>query len=105
HWSEENRNSYALWPRLDYQANSNNEQTSTWFMRNGSFLRLKQAEFGYTFPVHLVNRIRIKNIRLFVNGTNLWLWSPFKLWDIEQAGRGLDYPIQRVYNAGIQVSL
>ncbi|HWK57718.1 MAG TPA: TonB-dependent receptor [Parapedobacter sp.] len=105
HWSEENRNSYALWPRLDYQANSNNQETSTWFMRNGSFLRLKQAEFGYTLPVTLVNRVRIKNVRFFVNGTNLWLWSPFKLWDIEQAGRGLDYPVQRVYNVGIQVSL
>lgn len=105
HWSEENRDLYALWPRLDYQANSNNQQTSTWFMRNGAFLRLKQVEFGYTLPTELVNRVKIQHLRVFLNGTNLANWSSFKLWDIEQAGRGLDYPVQRVYNLGIQVSL
>jgi TonB-linked SusC/RagA family outer membrane protein len=40
HWSETNQNTYALWPRLDYQVNNNNKQTSTYFMRNGAFLRL-----------------------------------------------------------------
>src|SRR3546814_1110649 len=98
-------NSYALWPRLDNQLNSNNDQTSTWFMRNGAFLRLKQAEFGYTLPAHLTNKLKIQHVRVYLNGTNLALWSPFKLWDIEQAGRGLDYPLQRVYNIGINVSL
>ena len=104
YWSEENRNSYALWPRLDNLSNSNNNQRSTWFMRNGSFLRLKQVEFGYTLPKTLANRILLQSVRLYVNGTNLANLSSFKLWDIEQAGRGLDYPVQRVYNFGLQVS-
>ena len=50
HWSEENQDMYAVWPRLSPVLNQNNVQTSTWFMRNGSFLRLKQAEVGYTIP-------------------------------------------------------
>src|SRR5690625_6047343 len=48
HWSEENQNLYALWPRLSSIVNENNTQRSTWFMRDGSFLRLKQLEFGYS---------------------------------------------------------
>lgn len=105
HWSEENRNAYALWPRLDNQVNSNNSQTNTWFMRNGAFLRLKQIEIGYTFPQSAISRFKIQNLRIYLNGANLACWSAFKLWDIEQAGRGLDYPIQKVYNLGIQLSL
>lgn len=105
HWSEENRNVYALWPRLDNQVNSNNSQTNTWFMRNGAFLRLKQVEIGYTFSKPAISRFKIQNLRIYLNGVNLACWSAFKLWDIEQAGNGLGYPIQKVYNLGVQLSL
>lgn len=105
HWSEENRNAYALWPRLDNQTNSNNSQTNTWFMRNGAFLRLKQVEIGYTLPKSAITRLKIQNLRIYLNGANLACWSAFKLWDIEQAGNGLGYPIQKVYNLGVQLSL
>lgn len=44
HWSEGNRDANALWPRLSTYSISNNNQTNTWFMRNGAFLRLKQVE-------------------------------------------------------------
>jgi len=50
YWSEDNRNIYALWPRLSSTINSNNVQPSTWFMRDGAFLRLKSIELGYTLP-------------------------------------------------------
>lgn len=105
HWSEEKRNLYALWPRLSPVLNGNNSQTSTWFMRNGAFLRLKQLELGYILPKRIVRKIHIDNVRLYANGTNLINFSQFKLWDVELAGNGLNYPIQRVVNAGIQVSL
>jgi TonB-linked SusC/RagA family outer membrane protein len=104
HWSEDNQNLYALWPRLSAEVNPNNSQTSTWFMRNGAFLRLKNAEFGYTMPDKLVRRIHLSKVRFYVNGTNLLCFSQFKLWDIEMAGDGLDYPVQRVFNGGVQIS-
>lgn len=50
HWSEDNRDAYAVWPRLSPTSIENNSKTSTWFMRDGSFLRLKQLEIGYTIP-------------------------------------------------------
>ena len=105
HWSEDNRNLYALWPRLSSTVNDNNDESSTWFMRDGSFLRLKQVEVGYSLPLKLLRRFRLDNLRVYANGTNLATFSKFKLWDIEMAGNGLAYPIQKVINFGIQVGL
>lgn len=104
YWSEENQNVYALWPRLSTTLNSNNIATSTWFMRNGSFLRLKQAEIGYTVPKRITEKIRMENLRFYVSGTNLLLFSKFKMWDVEMAGNGLGYPNQRVISFGVNLS-
>lgn len=104
HWSETNQDPYALWPRLSNTLVDNNNRTSTWFMRNGSFIRLKQVELGYSFPEKLMKKLWIKNLRLYLTGTNLLTFSKFKLWDPEMAGDGLGYPIQRTYNVGLQVS-
>jgi len=104
HWSESNRNLYALWPRLSATVSQNNTQTSTWFMRNGSFLRLKSLEAGYTIPSSLTKRMFMSKLRFYVSGTNLLTFSAFKLWDPEMAGNGLGYPVQKVINFGLQVS-
>jgi TonB-linked SusC/RagA family outer membrane protein len=118
HWSEANQNLYATWPRLSNQINSNNVPgayrdnaglwqwgtKNTWFMRDGAFLRLKQAEIGYTIPGEWQRKLRIQTLRVYLNGTNLFLWSKFKMWDIEMAGNGLGYPIQKVFNIGLNVT-
>ena len=104
YWSEENRNIYAILPRLSKDLNSNNNQVSTWFMRNGSFLRLKSVELGYTIPDRLTRQAKLTKLRIYASGTNLACWSYFKLWDVEMGSQGLGYPLQRVYNFGIQVS-
>lgn len=102
HWSEENnRDVFALWPRLSETIISNNNQRSTWFQRDGSFLRLKKAEIGYTLPNKIANKFYMKSLRVYVSGINLLCWSKFKLWDVEMANNGLGYPIQKVYNIGL----
>ncbi|WP_343308220.1 TonB-dependent receptor [Chitinophaga niabensis] len=103
HWSEENRNVYAIWPRLSPTVNANNVQPSTWFMRDGSFVRLKQVEIGYSLPAGFQRRLHTNQFRFYVNGTNLLLFSKFKLWDVEMAGNGLGYPVQRVFNIGANI--
>ena len=104
HWSEDNPDIYALWPRLSPSANSNNTQTSTWWMRDGSFMRLKQMEMGYTLPRKITRKAHMENVRLYLSGTNLLTWSRFKLWDPELAGSGMNYPISRVVNLGLNIS-
>ncbi|MBC7886469.1 MAG: TonB-dependent receptor [Ferruginibacter sp.] len=103
HWSEDNRNSYALWPRLSANTIDNNNRTNSWFMRNGAFLRLKSVELGYSLPQKLLHKWRFATARLYMSGTNLATISGFKLWDIEMGGNGLGYPIQKVINMGIQI--
>lgn len=105
HWSEDHRDVYALWPRLSPTVNENNAQTSTWFMRNGTFLRLKQVEIGYTLPESIIDKINLSNCRFYINASNLFCFSHFKLWDPEMGGNGLGYPIQRVFNVGVNISI
>jgi TonB-linked SusC/RagA family outer membrane protein len=107
HWSEDNQNLYALYPRLgpDGAVIENNRQNSTWWLRDGSFLRLKSIEFGYTLPQRIAKALLVKNARIYFNGLNLLTWSPFKLWDPELGGNGFAYPIQKVFNVGININL
>ena len=105
YWSEDNRDVHALWPRLSATINANDVQTSTWFMRNGSFLRLKQVEIGYALPEKLQERLHTTNLRFYVNASNILTFSKFKLWDVEMGGSGLGYPIQRVFNVGVNLNI
>ena len=104
YWSESNRNRYATWPRLSTTSVANNKELSTWFMRDGSFLRLKLVELGYTVPQKIVSKWGMSNLRLYMSSTNLFVLSKFKDWDVELAGNGLNYPLQRVFNIGVNVS-
>ena len=93
YWSESNPNPNAAYPRLTRDTNANNTVNSSYWLRNGAFLKLKNAEIGYTF----------KMFRAYLNGSNLLTFSPFEHWDPEMGGgSGMQYPTQRVFNIGIQ---
>ncbi|MDR2027344.1 MAG: TonB-dependent receptor [Prevotellaceae bacterium] len=102
YWTETDPDVHSFWPRLSTDPITNNTQASSWWMRDGSFIRLKQLELGYSFGE--LEKIRIKNLRAYLSGENLFIISPFKLWDPEMGDNGLGYPIQRRFNVGIQVS-
>ncbi len=103
YWSEENPDPHAFWPRLSVSPRSNNTVNSTWWLRNGTFLRLKTVEMGYSLPSKLTRKWGFDVIRIFASGNNLFCFSDFKLWDPEMGGYGTNYPTQRVYNVGINV--
>ena len=93
HWREEAPDPNARYPRLSPEWNTNNTQANSLYVRNGRMLRLKNAEIGYTY----------KFMRVYVSGTNLLTFSPFKYWDPEKgSGNGLSYPLQRTCNLGFQ---
>ena len=99
-------NPNASYPRLSFNGNSNNYRDSSFWLRNGSYLRLKTVDIGYTIPKNIVNRIRLSNVRLFLIGTNLLTWSSFKLWDPETTNpRGEDYPLAKSITFGLTVNL
>ncbi len=103
HWSEANKDIYAVWPRLSTSVVQNNVQSSTWWLRDGSFLRLKQMEIGFDILKGLEDKLDISRLRLYASGANLVTWSKFKLWDPELRGGGLNYPLQQTFNIGLQV--
>lgn len=96
YWSESNQNIYAKYPRLSIADNANNTTASTYWLRDASFLKLKNLEFGYSH----------KFMRFYLSGTNLLTFSKFKEWDPEMGGgSGLKYPTMRVVNLGVQITL
>lgn len=96
YWSPSNQNPDAKFPRLTQYVNNNNTASSTFWLRNASFLKLKNIELGYSY----------KKARIYVSGLNVLTISPFKHWDPEMGGgKGLTYPTQRTFNVGIQITL
>jgi len=73
---------------------SNNTVTSTWWLRNGSFLRLRNVELGWSFPYG----------RVYVSGQNLLTFSPFKLWDPELSSWN-SYPMQKTVTLGVNLTI
>ena len=95
HWSVDNPNPNAEYPRLGLTTGDigNNTVNSTYWLRNGSFLRLKNLEIGYKIPYG----------RIYVSGANLLRFSPFDLWDPELSSWN-SYPLQRTVNVGLQLN-
>jgi TonB-linked SusC/RagA family outer membrane protein len=101
-WTETNPDVHAFWPRLSTYEVENNTRQSSWWLRDGSLLRLKSLEIGYSMP--FAKRLKIENARIYVSGENLLRFSKFQLWDPEMGGNGMSYPLNRRFNVGLQVN-
>ena len=115
HWSENNMKERPFWPRLSTQNISiHNPQEgntgdverrmSTYFMRECSFLRCTSIELAYNMPRNLLNKWRLQTIKFYARVNNPFLISNFKIWDVELGGSGFNYPIQRTFSLGLNVS-
>lgn len=104
-WTVDNPQQDVFYPRLsDYQSANNNE-ASTWWLRDMSLLRMKNIEIGYNLPQRFTDRISIDKSRIFFRGSNLLTFSQFKLWDPEiGANNGLRYPIMKSFSFGLEVN-
>lgn len=107
-WSADDpTNQNVFYPRLHYgsTANTNNTVTSTWWMKDVSFLRLKQVSISYNFPSRLLDRTFIKDASVYLMGTNLLTFSSFKLWDPElNTNNGSAYPNSMTVALGVNFS-
>ncbi|MGI4751437.1 MAG: SusC/RagA family TonB-linked outer membrane protein [Janthinobacterium lividum] len=100
-WTPETASTATL-PRLSL-GNANNTAASSLYVRSGNYVRLKNAELGYNLPYRWIEKLKISGIRIFVNGENLLTLYGYQGVDPEVYG--VAYPIQRVFNAGINVKL
>ncbi len=92
----------ALFPRLTYGPNANNNRESTFWLRNGRYLRLKELTVGYTLPSKLTRKLMIEKMRIYAIGYNLAVWDNFGWWDPEiGSSNGAKYPIQKTVSLGL----
>lgn len=123
HWSEDNMSKRPFWPRLstgnhvyhnpqeDWYNMTNPSsmppsdiRKSSYFMRECRFLRCTSIELGYNLPKKFVQRYKMQNVKFYARANNPFLLSNFKIWDVELGESGFNYPIQKTYSVGLNVS-
>jgi len=108
-WTEANPNPNALYPKLTaLNMGSENVQTSTFWNRNASFLRVKNLQVGYSFSNNIIQKLKISKLRIFISGQNLFSLNHFyQGWDPEMyqgSGDNTPFdPITSIYTFGINV--
>ncbi|MBQ7195078.1 MAG: TonB-dependent receptor [Bacteroidales bacterium] len=94
----------ATYPRLYRKSMEtlSNYFASDFWLYDGSYLRLKNVQIGYTFPKKVSNKLRINNLRVYANGYNLMTWDHVGKVDPESPNtNGYFYPQQIIYNCGL----
>ena len=95
----------APYPRFSVETPANNQVRSTYWQKDMSFLRFKNAELGYTLPKNLTKKIGISTLRIYLQGVNLLTFSDFKLWDPElESSYGNVYPLTRNVSLGLNLN-
>ena len=102
YWTPENPN--AKYPRITSSSTTNNTQPSSWWMHNGSYLRLKSATLAYAIPSLITDKIRSQNARIYVSGQNTLTWSNMINYDPESGDYSNLYPLQKVISIGLNVT-
>ena len=101
-WTPEKGNS-AKAPALSFKSKSHNYQDSDLWLRDASYVRLKNIEVGYSFPSSLLKKAHIGSLRIFMSGYNLLTFDSFKVSDPESDPSGTAYPLIKVVNVGLKV--
>lgn len=95
------------YPRLyfDYNGNSQNRRSNSWYLQDASFLRLKNLVLGYSVPQNVISKINVEKVRLYFAGDNLLTFTNYKGLDPERAGDGrfAQYPQNKIVSFGINV--
>ena len=101
YWTPENTN--AFFPRLGW-ANGGNRNTSTRYLQNASYCRLKNVTLGYTLPRNILDKIGVSRLRVYVTGENLLTFtSLIKAFDPETLNN-MTYPINKKIAVGLNLT-
>lgn len=93
----------ATYPRLSSENNLNNYQASSFWQKNGNFLKLRSLEIGYTLPFQLSRKINLEKVRIFANGTNLFSLDHMDGFTDPETMSG--YPALRIISFGLSIQL
>ncbi|MDY3783508.1 MAG: TonB-dependent receptor [Candidatus Cryptobacteroides sp.] len=105
-WTPENPD--AEFPCLEVVGRgTGNAYCSTFWNRNGAYLRLKTAQLGYTIPSKLLSRLPVESVRFYVEGFNLLTFSELTKFNIDPEAPGVNngyYPQQRTASVGLKIT-
>ncbi len=102
HWTPNNLN--AQYPRLTYGSVANNLFTSTFWLQDATYIRLKNLQLGYTLPKQWLAKAKIENLRFFLSGFNLLTFDNVSPFDPEAQGTAWYYPQQKSISAGLSIT-
>lgn len=103
-WTPQNPNQNAFYPRLAFGGpkNANNDQVSTWWQKDASFIKLRTVKCSYSFPKTAFQKLGIRSSYIYLIGENLLTFSKFKMWDVElNTTNGVKYPQVAAYSMGV----
>lgn len=115
HWSSNNMKERPFWPRLSTQpidtynpqenwGSGQEERRSTYFMRECSFLRCTSIELAYNIRQSVLSKLKMQSAKFYARVNNPFLITDFKVWDVELGDNGFNYPIQRTWSVGLNIS-
>lgn len=105
-WTPENPSQDVFFPRVRIAERSNTWTRSTWWVRDGAFLRFKNVEVGYNFDTEKLFRGKVRNARVYMLGHNIAVWDKIKIYDPEMGtnGAGTGYPLPRTWTVGLEMT-
>ena len=116
HWSIDNQKSNPFWPRLStgnisehnpqekFSESGEHLLSSTYFMRSGKFLRCKSIELSFYLNQDWLKKYKLRSCKFYARINNPFIISDFNIWDVELGGNGFNYPIQKTYSFGVNLS-
>ena len=103
-WTPEKGNS-AKAPRISFQNKKHNYQASDLWLRDASYLRLKNLEIGYTLPTAWMKKMNVNQLRIYILGYNLLTFDSLDVLDPEMTNTlNPSYPLIKVVNLGLKLS-
>ena len=105
-WTPENAATATMPSAImnDWQGTSNAQVNSSFWLMNGAFLRLKSLIVDYSLPASILQSSKIKNIKVYFSGENLYEWNHTKDWDPELGGDFRTYPILKGFTFGLNAT-
>lgn len=105
-WTPENPSQDVFFPRLQTANMSNTNTVSTWWVKDASFVRLKNVEFGYNFDLKKRKIAKLSSLRVYVMGQNVALWDKLKMYDPElgNSAGGTKYPLPSIWTGGLELT-
>ena len=104
YWTEDNRDAEYPLLLIDAAGTGQNNLVSSFWIKSGAYMRLKNATIGYTLPKKVLNKIKIDHVRFYLSGQNLFTISNgYPGYDPEGSAGTSYYPVMRVYTFGVDV--